>query len=1336
MAHRRQRGRGRVVWRLLAAALAALLLPLPALGASAPAPRPPYADVPADFWDAGRVVAAVRAGFLSPYGRDFRPTWAVTEADLVHALSRLPGGPGPGAALALVAGAERVAGAAYAPQGTVTHAVFALALVDALGLGGAAADFASVGAAWPDSRAIPRWASGAATLMARLGLTWGNTWAGTFQPAGGVERDQAAWVLVGAAHLTRAAVAAALAPAVAGVRAGGVPTALVRGQRVALHAVVVDRAGRPLPVGVVWRATGAVAVDGSTVLVAVAPGWGEVTARALAGGAQATWRVAVRAGPAAPWPRAAGSAVGPFPDVPATAWEAAAVRQAAARGLMPPLAGSEWSPAAPLHEAGLAHALGVWKGVGDAGGASLVRAALGAYAPDARVDHAQLAEAIDVALGLGTVAADEAALAPTFADEGALPPAERGAVTLFGHLGLGLGDLPPGRFAPAAIVTRAQAAYALVGATALSEAALGREASRVVRTVTVPTPARTPVQVGVAVAFTARALDAAGRQVPSALVWSATGGTVSASGVFLAASAGTAAVTAAAPLSGAHATARVAVVPPPPPPPVGLSVRAPASAMVGQPLTVRVTADGPGGVDAADAGRTIALAVTGPGGTTTLTAVDAGGVAVFSYTPTAPGTYTFSASSQGLSGASATTAVSAASGGASRLAVTAITPASPQEGAAVTLTVAVEDATGATVTGDAGRTLTLTLTQTKSALPTAAASPPAPVVLTAADQGGVATFTWTAGLPGTYSLTATAQGLSGAQATLTVAPAPPAGLVLSAPSPYVLAGSTVPITATVVDAGGEPTVGTLPLQVGLGAMSPGQLSGVAATVTDSGVVAEYTAPTAAGATAVVIAASPGLPPAQITLQVVSALPQDVPSFAAAPYSATAGQTVDVTVDVGPAGGAPDSASNGVPVTLAVAPVGGGATQTLTAADAAGVATFPLTEDAAGTYALTATIPGQAPAHTTLTVQPAAPAALALSAAPTSLLLPGQSVTLSVTVADAYGNLEPAGAAVPVTVALRPAGAGSLSVLSGQAPGAVARFTAQEPGTVVVTALSPGLRPAALQLTVERTRASLVAGKGMWLMWADWHNVGAASIVSTCVADHIDHLYLEVATTHDGFYGTDALDALLPLAHAAHIAVVAWVYTALVHPAQDAAMTVRVAQYTSPTGDRVDGVAADIEDVITSQAVTAYADAVRQALPGELFVGVTFPPMFHSAYPYAALAKDVDVIAPMDYWHSMPKAYTASYVYSYIRESIDEIRRLDGNPALPIAPIGEAYDMFTQSGTGPNNPTPAEILAAFAAAEDDGAIGFSLYRWGTATAAEWRAWAALVWGQPVPQGGGS
>jgi hypothetical protein len=1402
----RGRGRGGRARLALASAVAAATALAPVLGvvvavagatAAWPAPAAaaaratgPYADVPANFWDAGRIVAAVRAGYVAPLGAYFRPTWAFTEGDLAHALSRLPAGPAPARAQAIVAAAVAASGASYAPGATASHAVFALALVQALGLAQGAADLAAVSSPWPDGAFIPAWARGAATLMARLGITWGNTWAGTFQATGGVERDQAAWALVGAASLDAGAVARALAPAVAAVRIEGAPTTLAVGQRVPVHAEVLDRGGHPLPVGVAWQATGGVGLGSGEVVYGARPGAGELTARALAGGASATVRIQVSgaaaagggggggggtgtgggagtgggtgsgggagagsgAGSATGTGGAGGAAgatsggagesgakAGPFPDVPASYWAAAAIRTAAARGYLPPLAGGDWAPASPLREIGLARALAAWKGVSPGAGEALVARALGRYEPYARVDRAQLAEAIDAALSLSLVALDEATLAPVWPDTASLPPPARGGVTLFGHLGLGLGDLVGGRFQPALPVTRAEAAYALVAAAALPVGALEREASRVVRSVTTPVPVSAPVLAGTAVALTAQALDAQGRPVPSLLAWSASDGTVSPDGVFTARAPGTAVVTAVAPLSGARASARLAVAPAPPPPPTALAVHAPASAPAGQSLTVRVEADDAHGLDAADSGRSIVLSVTGPQGTTSLTATDRAGVAVFTFLPTAAGTYVLSASSQGLTGASARTAVTDPASQAAQLAVALVSPQTPQEGAATTIRVTVQTAAGAIATADGGRTITLTLSLAQGLLPAAAppgapATTQAPVVLQAQDQGGVATFDWTAGLPGTYSVTATAQGLTGASVGVTVAPAPVAGLVLSATSTTVLAGTTVPIAATLVDAGGQPTVGTVPLSVGLGAGSSGSLKVTAASLTDSAVVAQFTAPAGAAASAAVIAATPGLAPAELTLNVVTSLPQDVPSFAGAPYSATAGQSVNVIVDVGPAPGQPDTASNGVPVTLTVTAPGGSTGQTLTAADSAGVASFPLTETVAGVYQLSAQIAGATAQATTLTVQPGAPAALTLSASPSSLLLPGQTATLSVAVADAYGNPEPAAAAVPVSLSASPATLGTLSATAAIAPGTVGQFTATAPGTVTLTATSPGLKAASLTIVIETTRAALVSGKGMWLMWSDWHTVGAQQIVATCLADHIDHLYLEVATTHDGFYGTDALNALLPVAHAAHIVVVAWVYTALVNPAADAAMTVQVAQYTTPGGARVDGVAADIEDVMTAKAVGAYAAAVRQALPDELFVGVTYPPMYHTSYPYATLAQYVDAIAPMDYWHSIPEAYSASDVYSYIRQSIDMIRQLDHDPSLPIAPIGQAYDMFTDTGTGPNNPTPAEIAAAFQAAESDGAIGFSLYRWGTATASEWKTWAGLVWGAPAGQGG--
>lgn len=1367
----------------LALALSPLLGGAAALAKTAPA----LADVPAGFWDAGRIAVAVRLGYLTPYGDRFEPTWALGEAALAVALEHLPHGPDAAAATAIVARAESAADTPYAAQGTVTHAVFALALVDAMGLGQVASDLAQEPSPWPDATSIPAWDRGASTLLSRLGLNWGNTWADTFQAGGGVQRAQAAWILIGAANLTRSAMARALAPVVAAVHVASAPTALRLGQSVPLAVEVVDAGGHPLPVGVHLAAKGAVGVrDGMVYGRSV--GAGEVVASADAGGATAVVRVTVTGAPAPAGASAAkgasgsggagaaqgastsatgggsakgttatngnggdtgttatagggtkgnatagGQARGPFPDVPATSFEASAALASAKDGMLPALAGGDWDPTSPLLEAGLAKAVAVWKDLTPAGGEGLVRSALGAYDANRVVDHADLAETVAAALGLSVVAADEAALRPPYRDIAGLGTRARGSVTVFAHLGLSLGDTPAGRFLPFATTTRAEAAVALVGAAALSAESLGLEASRVVQTITPPTPAAGPVQVGRPVTLRARALDGHGRVVPSALLWHSDDGPVTAAGVFTPRDRGTAVLTAEAPLSRARAVVRVPVARADPPA-VALAIVLPRTAAeVGKPLTVGVDVETAAALAATDSGRSVDLSVTGPAGTSNLAATDTHGVAMFTFTPAAAGPYTLSASAQGLASATATVAVESASASASTLAIAAVEPSAPEEGASATFTVDVEGAGGQIVSGDQGRTITLTLTQNQSALPAGTAATPAPVVLTAPDAAGVATFTWTAGLPGTYSATVSASGLTGASEALTVAPAPAAGIVLKAPSTLVVVDKSVAITAEVVDAAGQPTVATVALTVGLGAGSPGTLNSTVTSLDSSGVVGEYTAPATAGASAAIIAESPGLPPAEITLSVVSTLPVDVPSFAAAPYTATAGTSVDVVVDVGSSPTVPDSASNAVPVTLTISPPTGAASTTLTVSDTAGVATFPLDETVAGTYDLSASIAGQAAVTTTLTVEAGAPAELTLTAAPSSLLLPGQTATLTVAVADAYGNPEPASAAVPVSVSVAPSGVGTLTTLQTTAPGAVAEFTAVAAGTATITASSSGLASATVTIVVETSRAALVSGKGMWLMWQDWNTVGSSTIVTTAVEDHITHLYLEVATTNNGFYGADALNSLLPLAHAAHIAVIAWVYTALENPAADAAMTIKVANYVTPSGASVDGVAADIEDVLTPQAVGAYANAVRAALPTMLFVGVTYPPMYHMSYPYAALAKDVDVIAPMDYWHSMPKAYTPTDVYDYVEESIDLIRKLDGQPSLPIAPIGQAYDMFTNSGTGPNNPTPAEIQAAFDAAEADGAIGFSLYRWGTATASEWNLWASLTWGAPASGG---
>ena len=903
-------------------------------------------------------------------------------------------------------------------------------------------------------------------------------------------------------------------------------------------------------------------------------------------------------------------------------------------------------------------------------------------------------------------------------DTARLPWLERGATTVFGQLGLSFGNLPHGVLDPSARTERAEAAFVFAAALKLTHGDVAREASRVVARIVILRPrsvtALAPARFGV------RALDAHGRPVPAGVVWSATDGSIQKDGEFLPKDPGQAEVAARSPYSSARSSVTVTVEAPAP---TALAIALPKSIVADTPSHVTVSIEAPGGTDRFDRGRTLTLSWTGPSGGGASTATDRQGVAVFAFDPPEAGTYTLTAVGSGLTPVSAAVNVTDPPVTASALQISAISPNPALEGASVTLQAEVLTATRQVDVSDSGRTVTLTLT------PGGGGSP---VTLTGTDAAGIASFTWTAGAPGTYQVTAASQGLTSGSGSLTVTAAPVAGLALSAKSLVVAPGGTVAIQGEVVDSQGQPTVGTVPISVGLGALSSGTLTNVATELQNTGTVATFTAPQSVTgtATAVVIVTSPGLPAATLTLTIANGPLSDTVSFEAAPYAATAGETTDVAVTLDSPGGVVDTSSTGVDVTLTIG-TPSGTSSTLTVPDQAGVVTFPVTETEAGTYSLTATAQGASgTATTTLTVNPGPPAKILLTANPSSLLVPSQTATIAAAVADSFGNPEAAGTSVPVTLTAANSTVGTLSNVSATAPGTIAQFTATQAGSVTLTAQSLGLASATLILTVQKSPTSLVSGKGMWLMYKDWADNPVQTLIATCEADHITHLYLEVATTDNGFYGQNALDSILGPAHAAHIAVIAWVYTALYHPSQDAAMTVRVANYTTPDGQRVDGVAADIEAVTTNRAVAAYANAVRAALPGELFVGVTYPPLYHMSYPYKVLAKDVNVIAPMDYWHSMPQPYSESYVYQYVTNSINTIRELDGNPALPIAPIGQAYDMFTSSGTGPNNPTPQEITGGFDAAEADGAIGFSLYRWGTATQAEWKVWASLDWGTPA------
>ena len=263
--------------------------------------------------------------------------------------------------------------------------------------------------------------------------------------------------------------------------------------------------------------------------------------------------------------------------------------------------------------------------------------------------------------------------------------------------------------------------------------------------------------------------------------------------------------------------------------------------------------------------------------------------------------------------------------------------------------------------------------------------------------------------------------------------------------------------------------------------------------------------------------------------------------------------------------------------------------------------------------------------------------------------------------------------------------------------------------------------------------SLVAGKGMWFTNYLTRHSDPHALVQAAKLAGITHLYAEVAITRWGFYGRNSLDRLLPVAHAAGISVVAWIYTNLRDVSADVRMSAQVANYVTPSGDKADGLCMDIEEVDDSASVYTYGQALRSLVgPDELFVASVYHPYAQTYYPYAAMAASWNVLAPMDYWHSRyNRAYSAANVAHFVSNSVMTVWAsstvLGTGALIPIEETGQMYDMYTDDGAGAQSaPSAEEITADMRTSRDYGCTGVSFFEWQTATQAEWSALVSFRW----------
>lgn len=151
-----------------------------------------------------------------------------------------------------------------------------------------------------------------------------------------------------------------------------------------------------------------------------------------------------------------------------------------------------------------------------------------------------------------------------------------------------------------------------------------------------------------------------------------------------------------------------------------------------------------------------------------------------------------------------------------------------------------------------------------------------------------------------------------------------------------------------------------------------------------------------------------------------------------------------------------------------------------------------------------------------------------------------------------------------------------------------------------------------------------------------------------------------------------LGALIEACHRHQIRIVAWSYALLHSPTADAAKMVTAAEYISPGGERLDGIAPNLENNLEQWRVEAYSKHLREKLGNNYpLMAVVYSPLNKAPEvartPWRTIAKYYDIIAPMAYWNSKWGKLDA---YEYTVETVQRIRELTNRPDVEIHVVGD------------------------------------------------------------------
>jgi hypothetical protein len=250
------------------------------------------------------------------------------------------------------------------------------------------------------------------------------------------------------------------------------------------------------------------------------------------------------------------------------------------------------------------------------------------------------------------------------------------------------------------------------------------------------------------------------------------------------------------------------------------------------------------------------------------------------------------------------------------------------------------------------------------------------------------------------------------------------------------------------------------------------------------------------------------------------------------------------------------------------------------------------------------------------------------------------------------------------------------------------------------------------------------GSGTWISIYDGKALANPDrVVETLAAHRIHTLFLETSNDRQAaaIAHPAAVGRLIDAAHGAGIAVVGWYLPSFRSPRVDVRRALAGARFRTPEGDGFDAFALDVESTavrslaLRSTRAVAVARAVRAGLPEGFALGaITIDPVgarYWRSYPFAALARTVDVFLPMEYFTYRTRGPLR--VAAYSRANVERVREEAGDATFPVHPIGGEA----------RHATMRELQAFLRASAGSDTVGVSLWEYGQTTARQWAALAA-------------